>query len=269
MGGSPLFVGRPLLHRREWPSLFLGSLNSWSDLVRQVFKLVELALYEAERSSRVSRHETAPDTVAPSKASLCSKRKAREKARKKRSALCPVCDGTRVLLDDPCPLCVDDSAAEDAPDVGVDMGNPCDRSRGAPSELRGAIDNVCMQESEGAPSLDLAIDDLSTEEPAAGDYPHSDATFEVETCMVETSQTWKTASWSSGWRSVSKSCSAADWQYLFFNGLNDSPSSLLHDEEFSSVRAIFKNTFVHVVPDVPADGGRTRALTRARSVPSL
>lgn len=271
--GSPFLVGRPLLHRCEWPSLFLGSLNSWSDLVRQVFKLIEMALYEAEQSSRLKRREAVPDTCIPSKASLCSKRRAREKARKKRSALCPVCDGTRSLLDDPCPLCVEDSAGEDTPDAGVDISGSCECLGEAQSEMRGAIGDVCSQEADGAPNLYSVKGDLSTEEPAAGDYLHSDSlhsdpNFKVESCIVETSQVWRTSSWSSGWRSVSQSCNAVGWQYRLFSGTTDmrQPTSILPPkEEFSLVRAIFKNTFVHVVPDVPSN----EELTRARSAPSL
>lgn len=110
---GPLWVGRPILHRRDWPSLFRTSVNSWSELVRQIFKLVESALYHAERASRLN----------PTAGSLCSAKEAspsksaKRRERKKQSAIkvkaeadvCPVCDGTGILLDDPCPLCVSDA----------------------------------------------------------------------------------------------------------------------------------------------------------------
>lgn len=123
---SPLWVGRPMLHRRDWPSLFKTSLNSWSDLVRQIFKLVEAAVYHAEQVARL-KHQRVPPSKETSPSKSCKR-----KARKKLCALklkaggqlhgsnsCPVCDGTGVLLDDPCPLCVDGSDEEEAPSAAV------------------------------------------------------------------------------------------------------------------------------------------------------
>jgi len=112
---GPLWAGRTILHRRDWPSLFKASVNSWSDLVRQIFKLVESALYHAEQASRLNSTAglSSAKEASPSKN---SKRRARKKQTsiklKAEADLCPVCDGTGILLDDPCPLCVSD--AEDA-----------------------------------------------------------------------------------------------------------------------------------------------------------
>lgn len=121
--GSPLLVGRAALQRRDWPLLFKVSPNSWSQLTDQLFKLVELAIYYAycERDA----HKPLP-TLLEAAPRLLEGRSSKRRARKKRanlnlrhlddmgSPVCGVCDGTRLLLDDPCPLCVDESDDEDS-----------------------------------------------------------------------------------------------------------------------------------------------------------
>jgi len=113
--GSPFLQGRPTLRRWEWPSLFEVTPNSWSEFLKQLLQLVELAVAHAMQQV----HETAERAAAvqaPTE-SKWAKRRARKRLAKQKEAsgvldVCPVCDGSQKLLNDRCPLCVDDSQDE-------------------------------------------------------------------------------------------------------------------------------------------------------------
>jgi hypothetical protein len=119
--GSPFLEGRSKLPRQEWPTLFKISPNSWSDCVRSIFHLVELALWNAEAEDRQARSRIC--TIAASEQqSQSAKRRSRKKrinlklraeSQKVDEDVCPVCDGERVLLGDPCPLCGESSDDDD------------------------------------------------------------------------------------------------------------------------------------------------------------
>lgn len=145
--GSPPLVGRPFLHPRDWVQLFRASPNSWSDFMIQILMLMELAIVHAQEASvrpassmRLNSPLEAQEVVASCvgekeghlDATSCSlagpSRCAKRRSRKKRTArthslvlldkssdveeLCPVCEGSRQLFSEPCPLCVDDVADE-------------------------------------------------------------------------------------------------------------------------------------------------------------
>jgi hypothetical protein len=134
--GSAFLQGRPSLHRRDWPLLFREAPHSWSELRCQILKLLELAIAHTEQESVTKRGhlaERAPTegmTVAvtgiPSRAS--SKRRARKKRNLAlhKAVTCPVCDGTGMLLADPCPLCADedDNGVEEEPQAPVILQGP-------------------------------------------------------------------------------------------------------------------------------------------------
>merc|ERR1712066_587822 len=118
--GSPFLEGRFKLPRHEWPTLFKISPNSWSDCVRRIFHLVELALWNAEAEDRQARSIRCTTAVSEQQ-SQSAKRRARKKrinvklrteSLKVDEDVCPVCDGKRFLLGDPCPLCEESSGDE-------------------------------------------------------------------------------------------------------------------------------------------------------------
>jgi len=132
--GSPLLHGRPVLKQHEWPLLFTITPNSWQEFVRQILSLVELAVFHAEMEARSvgEPHPSSSLDGPPAGESSSSKRRARKKRTKMAAKhdvhgdpeVCSLCDGTRVLLDDPCPLCMDESesfaqSAENEPELAA------------------------------------------------------------------------------------------------------------------------------------------------------
>mmetsp|Transcript_23462 Transcript_23462/g.44190 ORF Transcript_23462/g.44190 Transcript_23462/m.44190 type:complete len:420 (+) Transcript_23462:81-1340(+) len=47
--GSPLLEGRPVLLKKDWSTVFDNPPSCWEDLQQQVYRLVELAIFHAER----------------------------------------------------------------------------------------------------------------------------------------------------------------------------------------------------------------------------
>merc|ERR1712178_137756 len=194
------------------------------------------------------------------------------KALEKSSAedVCAVCDGTGLLLDDPCPLCGEDSADEEPPAPHGAEDAACSNQCAVETvdDLQSGAKDVCLEDEdeEDASNLDLTVDDVSTEEPAADELPQSDGVNEV---VDDDVPSWRTPipRWSCGWRSTSERSTVMDWQYLVI----DRSASLNRkrhlrrdfEEKTISIRATVQNTFVHIFQDSPADEG----LVRVHSAP--
>lgn len=58
--GSSLLTGRPALQRKDWSTVFDVSPSSWEELQDQVYRLVELALFHAERDPYFQLMRDAP-----------------------------------------------------------------------------------------------------------------------------------------------------------------------------------------------------------------
>jgi len=248
--GSPPWVGRTVLHRRDWPSLFKASMNSWSEFVRQIFKLIESALYHAEQVDRIkpAANASSPDKVtSPSK---CSKRKARKKSCNLKLKICPVCDGTRVLLGDPCPLCVDISDDDEPPHTALI----------AEEELIvEEKDEEEEEEKEEFPRLSKAMIEKWSSgwrpigkrcDAAGGHWVLFDRPIKQSACTLNKHQ--------EDMASVSTDMSTVSTEDVF------SDTNQTFEEQVSILQATVKNTFVHMLPDCPS---AVQGLSRSRSLP--
>lgn len=260
--GSPLWVGRPMVKRRDWPSLFKGSINSWSKLLHHIFQLIEVALYHAEQASRLQPTETEAGS------SKCSKRRAREKKLRAKLNQCPVCEGTGLLLDDPCPLCGDAEEIDAEPAIHTAMLSP--------DTLDVHADN---QEDGHASAEKEERDDDKEYDPTV--TPEECEEDEVEECdedcdedddddAEESLQAFKQrlSEWSSGWRHAGRRCDADGSLILFERPLliksNLRAGSL--PKIAGALRASVRKTFVHISQDCPAT---TRRLQTSQSLPCL
>lgn len=137
--GSAFLQGRPYWqHPRDWPEkLFREAPHSWSEFRCQILKLLELAIAHAEEESAMGRghllaERTSVEAMAMTVKGIPSSASSKRRARKKRnlalhkgsvdrvSVTCPVCDGTGMLLADPCPLCADEDAdGEEEPEQSL------------------------------------------------------------------------------------------------------------------------------------------------------
>lgn len=254
-------MGRPMLQRRDWPTLFKASVNSWSQLLHQIFRLVELALYHAEQASHLQPADDAK-VSSPSKSSVAKKlRKQKQKAKlKAKMNQCPVCEGSRVLLDDPCPLCCSGSEEEgeldDLPEVDELPSTTLSEVEEPPSTTLSDVEEI------PAPQLmeDEADEDYEeyddAEEPCDDD---EDAELQ-EARRVAFMDLLRT--WSSGWTLTRKLQSSARGNSISFERIMR--SSL--DDNSRSFRATVKNTFVHISQDCLVG---VPSLARAHSSPSL
>jgi hypothetical protein len=245
--GSPLLVGRPMLHRCDWPSLFKASVNSWSQLLIQIFKLMELAVYHAEQLSRIKKKADHLCSIKDTSPGKSSKRNARgrllDRRRKALANICPVCDGSGSLLDDPCPLCADALEAETV----------------EPTNTTTVMDSkVCLDVSEAETEQvtnTTAVEDEDLQE---------DVEFDDEQDEDE-SLAWMDllAGWSSGWERVGRHCTAADGNMVLFERQTGS-----FEEDVGPYRAIVKNTFVQICQDI-ASAPVPAGFSRSQSLPSL
>jgi len=117
--GSSFLNARPALTRKDWPLLFRSPPNSWEEFVKLILWLVELAVLDSAQVGTVTGSLVSSALfAAPAGKGSAAKRRARKQrlnhARKIEFCdhqedfdTCPVCEGTRQLLRDPCPLCVD------------------------------------------------------------------------------------------------------------------------------------------------------------------
>lgn len=79
--GSPLLNGRPALQHRDWSTVFDVSPSSWEELQQQLYRLVELAIFHAERDPYYQLLRDAP--VPP----MRRRRKAKRPAKKESTAI--------------------------------------------------------------------------------------------------------------------------------------------------------------------------------------
>jgi hypothetical protein len=88
--GSPLLDGRETLPEAKWLVLFEKAPSSWLDFVRQVFKLVELAIWQCQQDaahaqSCSAHHEQHGEESSSKTESKSSGKKACKKTRKKKA----------------------------------------------------------------------------------------------------------------------------------------------------------------------------------------
>merc|ERR1712118_463684 len=151
--------------------------------------------------------------------------------------ICPVCDGSGTLLDDPCPLRADALEAETV----------------EPTNTTTVMDSKsCLDVSE-------AETEQVTNTTAVEDVEFDDEQDEDE------SLAWMDllAGWSSGWERVGRHCTAADGNMVLFERQTHS-----FEEDVGSYRAIVKNTFVQICQEI-ASAPVPAGFTRSQSLPSL
>jgi hypothetical protein len=300
--GASLWVGRPMLPRRDWPSLFKGSINSWSELLRQIFKLVESALYYAERAGHLKLTAcVSSPTKKEAPCSRSSKRKAQKRrVLKQRAELCPVCEGSLKLLDDDCPLCVDVSDEEDTLEV------PSFQEQApATEDIVKHLDIVHSEEDKEDETTALQSEEDKDDELEESEImmyseaPNSDEDNQEEIlralldCEDDDDDSWQVVghrkkdvtsrslaparagpkenlssrhalkaaatSWLSGWKpGCVRREEAADTDRILY----ESSHKMLAEK--GTVKAVVRNTFVHILPHRPV---ASPGLSRARSLP--
>lgn len=138
--GSSFLQGRKVMKRQEWPSLFERTPHSWAEFASQIFRLLEVALRQAQLDApdpALALEDEEDDEAlssspsGKSKSAKNSKRRERQKRTKRAQQVdgqdtetCPVCEGSRQLLGDPCPLCGEDvDELEAEADQGMHMSS--------------------------------------------------------------------------------------------------------------------------------------------------
>lgn len=275
LGPSPLEGLAPA--RGEWASLFDATPNTWAGFMRQVLRLVGLAILRAQQSAAKGGQEDTCQVCEGTRlllgdpCPLCGEelhapilgpdvaggRSSKKRAKRKRGRLpgvaaarafagkvramehsasepgssCPVCEGTRLLLAEPCPLCGDETTATPTPRSTASCTSRCAHAKGA--------------------CLDIA---------AEAQDARSDA--EASTPTDGRLRAWPV------WRPNGLAGDLSEWSWIDRFQVEEPDARIAQDAApcpFTGLRAIVRNTFVEIAPAaLPAPPA---VMLRACSVP--
>lgn len=153
--GSSLLTGRPALQRKDWSTVFDVSPSCWEELQDQVYRLVELALFHAERDPYFQLMRDAPPQprsrrrkvrkpVAKKGQAAASNASPEEKASENTAAASTNDDAT-TMAEDNSKL----SDREGEPEVDVQSEAVSEEINGEETNLDVSEDATPMDEAEG------------------------------------------------------------------------------------------------------------------------
>jgi len=129
--GSSFLHGRPVLKPQEWPALLIPAPNSWVEYVQRVFRIVELAIYDAHLEAVSSAAAVLPTPLPEPEVqgSLVASSKTRRTHRK-----CPASPsgviGDGEGADSSAPDALSECArAQDEVDASISCGRPDEGNR--------------------------------------------------------------------------------------------------------------------------------------------
>jgi hypothetical protein len=255
--GSPFLDGRETLQRSKWITFFENAPNSWSDFIKQVFKLVEVAIMQCHQDvvsiqATLERSEVHAEQLHRQITSTGDGKKSSKKARKK-DALKP-CSSNSIPLPavSDAVLHVPDighaEASSDEPTQFFDISTPVHESSQPSFELDDlGLDGACLQ----------GLDEQTHWSTSASCASHS----------AESQST--TGRLQSLWLDNGQFGSNAAWQWIVFESSERLGPVIQYEEILglkacvTNVRAEVQRTFLNIVEVSPV----AHNLRRSRSAP--
>jgi len=270
--GSALLEGRPVLLRQDWASVAETTPGSWPELQLQALRLVELAIFQAQRDAAAEAASAAAAAAAAkaeaelqagvAPASPSKDQRSKKKGKKNKSSATRRADATDASQIGA--VCLSEPTCGEDPDASLEAEHPdgCNLEEELVEEEHEEEGEEQEEVEEGGEVEALIAAVVGEDEVRAETEiePGSNGkAFIASGCGEGTSsQTSAPRSWTAWLRSVARE-DTAEWRWVIFqpspdacssaDGGADSPHPGFCQPSPAGVRAVVKNTFLDLEHD--------------------